>query len=175
MIPFPSRTLPRTGLPTADSVMQPFEQLLDFKTFSSLRRMVTHQHSKPLVKRSDFMKQVTLYLPEVAARIEESDFGIVHLEVGAMRLATREAIIERDFATVRKHLFLITDLFDRADGELYEAIRISWLEALFLGETSAAHFMARDLLSKQMENALRQAELLDEKRILAEKINRTNA
>lgn len=175
MIPMPTHTLPRTELPGTDQAAHPFEQALDFKTFSSLQRMVSHQHSKPLLKRGDFMKQLTLYLPEVAARIEESDFGIVHLEVGAMRLATREAIIERDFATVRKHLFLITDLFDRADGELYEAIRISWLEALFLGETSGAHFVARDLLPKQMQNALRQAELLDEKRLLAGKINRTNA
>ncbi|HAF44595.1 MAG: hypothetical protein A2100_04560 [Sideroxydans sp. GWF2_59_14] len=159
MIPFPTRTLPHTDLPIADSIMQPFEQLLDFKTFSSLRRMVTHQHSKPLLKRTDFMKQVTLYLPEVAARIEESDFGIVHLEVGAMRLATREAIIARDFATVRKHLFLITDLFDRADNELYEAIRISWLDALFLEEYSSAFMEARSMLSKPMENVLRQTEL----------------
>ncbi|MBI4808232.1 MAG: hypothetical protein HY799_04730 [Nitrosomonadales bacterium] len=159
MIPFPTRTLPHTDLPIADNVMHPFEQLLDFKTFSSLRRMVTHQHSKPLLKRTDFMKQVTLYLPEVAARIEESDFGIVHLEVGAMRLTTREAIIGRDFATVRRHLSLITDLFDRADGELYEAICISYLEALLVEETSPVFLEARSMLSKPMENVLRQTEL----------------
>lgn len=159
MIPLPTQTLPRTELHGADNALHPFEQLLDFKTFSSLRRMVTHQHGKPLVRRSDFMKQVTLYLPEVAARIEESDFGIVHLEVGAMRLATRDAIRHGDFAAVRKHLFLIADLFDRADAELYEAIRISWLDALFLEECSLAFMEARSMLSRPMENALRQSEL----------------
>jgi hypothetical protein len=158
MIPFPSRTLPRTDLPIAESVMQPFEHLLDFKTFASLRRMVTHQQSKPLLRRTDFMKQVTLYLPEVAARIEESDFGVVHLEVGAMKLATRDALARSDFTTVREHLFLIANLFDRADAELYEAIRISYLEALFLDEVSAAHIVARSMLSKPMENVLRQSE-----------------
>lgn len=163
MIPLPSRTLPHVDLSLSDSVMQPFEHLLDFKTFSSLRRMVVHQQSKPLIRRTDFMKQVTLYLPEVAARIEESDFGIVHLEVGAMRLATREAIIGHDYATVRKHLFLITDLFDRADAELYEAILISWLEALFVEEHSQAFMEARSMLSRPMENALRQSELRLEK------------
>jgi hypothetical protein len=159
MIPFPSQTQPRTNLPIADGVLQPFEHLLDFKTFASLRRMVSHQQSKPLIKRADFMKLVTLYLPEVAARIEESDFGVLHLEMGAMKLATRDAFARSDFATVRKHLFLIADLFDRADAELYDAIRISYLEALFLGDTSAAHIVARGMLSKPMENALRQAEL----------------
>jgi len=163
MIPFPSHTIPRTNLTVADGVLQPFEHLLDFKTFASLRRMVSHQQSKPLIKRTDFMKLVTLYLPEVAARIEESDFGVVHLEIGAMKLATRDAFARSDFATVRKHLLLVADLFDRADAELYDAIRISYLEALFLGDTSAAHIVARGMLSNAMENVLRQAELRMEK------------
>jgi len=159
MIPIPSHTLPRTNLPFAGGVLQPFEHLLDFKTFASLRHMVSHQQSKPLLKRSDFVKLVTLYLPEVAERIEESDFGIVHLEMGAMKQATKDAFASSDFATVRKHLSLIADLFDRADAELYDAIRISYLEALFLGDISAAHIVARSMLSNAMENALRQAEL----------------
>ena len=162
-MPFPSQTLPRTHLTVADGVLQPFEHLLDFKTFASLRRMVSHQHSKPLIKRADFMKLVTLYLPEVAARIEECDFGVVHLEIGAMKMATKDAFASSDFVTVRKHLLLIADLFDRADAELYDAIRISYLEAIFLGETSAAHIVARGMLSNAMENVLRQAELRLEK------------
>jgi hypothetical protein len=167
MIIFPTPTLLRNDPPVSDDVIQSFEHLLDFKTFSSLRRMVTHQQSKPLVKRTDFMKQVTLYLPEVAARIEESDFGVVHLEVGAMKLVTKDAISNRDFATVRKHLFLIAELFDRADAELYDAIRISYLEGLFLDETSTAHKEARGMLSNSMENVLRQSELRLEKRSCA--------
>ncbi len=163
MIPFTSHALALADLPVTDGFIQPFEPMLDFKTFASLRRMVTHQQSKPLVKRTDFMKQVTLYLPEVAARIEESDFGIVHLEVGAMKLATGDAFARSDFATVRKHLSLIADLFERADAELYDAIRISYLEALFLGEVSAAHIVARSMLSRPMENVLRQSELRSEK------------
>jgi hypothetical protein len=163
MTPFKLHILPRTPQPVTDGVIQPFEHLPDFKTFASLRRMVAHQQSKPLLKRADFMKQVTLYLPEVAARIEESDFGVVHLEMGAMKQATKDAFARSDFATVRKHLSLIADLFDRADGELYDAIRISYLEALFLGETSAAHIVARGMLSNSMDNALRQGELRLEK------------
>lgn len=163
MMSFPTHTLPRNDLSVSDSVIQPFEHLLDFKTFASLRRMVTHQKSKPLLKRTDFMKQVTLYLPEVAVRIEESDFGVVHLEVGAMKLATKDAIANRDFVTVRKHLTLIAEFFERADAELYDAIRISFLEGLFLDESSAAFLEARNMLSRPMENVLRQSELQLEK------------
>lgn len=155
----PSCTLPHSSMTPTESVQHSLEQLQDFKTFASLRRMVTRQQNKPLIGRADFMKLVALYLPEVSVHIEESDFGIVHLEIGAMKLATRNALARSDFTTVRKHLFLIADLFDRSDAELYDAIRISYLEAIFLGETSAAHIVARSMLSNPMENALRQAEL----------------
>jgi hypothetical protein len=164
MLPFPAHSLPNNELTASDGALLPFENLLDFKTFVSLRRMVAHQQSKPLLKRTDFMKQVTLYLPEVAARIEESDFGVVHLEVGAMKLATKDAIDNRDFATARKHMLLIAEIFDRADAELYNAIRISFLEDLFLDETSAAYLQTRAMLSRSMENVLRQSELRLEKR-----------
>ena len=163
MILSPSHTLPRNDLPLPEGAQQPFDNMFDFKTFASLRRMVSHQQGKPLVKRADFMKQITLFLPEVAARIEESDFGVLHLEMGAMKLATRDAIANRDFSKVRRYLFLIAELFDRADAELYDAIRISYLEGLFLDEHSNVFMEARSMLSRPMENVLRQAELRLEK------------
>ncbi len=168
MIPFPSHTLPRIDPSTTAGVIQPFEHLLDFNSFATLRRMVACQKSKPLVKRSDFMKQITLYLPEVAALIEESDFGIVHLEVGALKRATKDAIDDHDLVTVRRYLSLLADLFDRADAELYDAIRISFLEGLFLDETSSAYMEARSMLSRPMENVLRQSELRLEKQRLVQ-------
>jgi len=158
MINLMTHKLSRNEHAVVASAKHPAESFLDFKTFMSLRRMVGHQQKKPLIGRADFVKQLTLYLPEVAERIEESDFGIVHLEVGALKLATREAIIRRDLATVSAHLSLIVNVFDRADNELYEAICISYVEALFLGETSAAHVEARRLLSRQMESVLKQSE-----------------
>ena len=86
MMTLPTPKLPFLDSFASDSVTQPFEQMFDFKTFASLRRMVSHQQSKPLLRRADFLKQITLYLPEVAARIEESDFGVLHLEVGASEI-----------------------------------------------------------------------------------------
>jgi len=159
MIPHISSALPLTKLPVADGKVEPVEHLLDFKTFLSLRRMAIHPQSKRLLNRVDFIRQVTLNLPEVAALIEESDFGIVHLEVGAMKLATQEAIVHVHFSTVYRHLNLIADLFEHADTELYDAIRISYLEALFLDETAAPYVLARRMLSRPLENILQQSEL----------------
>lgn len=163
MMTLPAPNLPFLDSLASDGVAQSLEQMFDFKTFASLRRMVSHQQSKPLLKRTDFLKQITLYLPDVAARIEENDFGVLHLEVGAMKLATKDAIANRDFASVHKHLVLIAEFFERADAELYDAIRISFLEGLFLGETSSSYTEARKLLSRAMENVLRQSELQLEK------------
>jgi hypothetical protein len=144
---------------TIDGMMPVHRFLSDFKMYASLRRMLSVSHARPLMTRLDFMQQITLYLPEVSVLIEESDFGILHLEVGALKLATRQALRQFDFGRVRRHLFLVGNLFEHADAELREAILVSYLEPLFLGETSIAHIEARSLLSQPMEEALRQSEL----------------
>jgi hypothetical protein len=159
MLTIPSRAPSPRNPAIADSLAHPFEQMLDFRTFVSLRHMASRQQEKRLLRRADFLHQLTLYLPEVASRIEDSDFGIVHLEVGAMKMCTREAILRHDFATARRHFFLIADLMERADAELSAAIRISYLEALFLKETASVYAQARAMLPRPMENALRQSEL----------------
>ncbi len=159
MLTIPSRALPPFNPVIAEGLSHPFEHMLDFRTFASLRRMASHQQGKRLLKRTDFLHQLTLYLPDVASHIEESHFGIVHLEVGAMTMCTKEAILRQDFATARRHFFLIADLLERADAELSAAIRISYLEALFLNETDLVYVQARGMLPRPMENALRLAEL----------------
>lgn len=158
MISLSLPSLPHHAFPSNIANTDPIEFQLDFKTFTSLRRMSMHQQGKRQINRADFVRQLTLYLPDVAARIDENDFGIVHLEVGVMKLATREAIMNGRSSTVQSHLNLISDLFDRADAELRDAIRISYLEALFLNEIAAEYLLARGMLSRPLENALRQTE-----------------
>jgi hypothetical protein len=152
--------VPDAQTPITIDGMLPIQRFLsDFRMYASLRQMLAHSRARPLMTRLDFMQQITLYLPEVSALIEESDFGILHLEVGALKLATRQALRQYDFGRVRRHLFLVGNLFEHADAELREALHLSYLEPLFLGETSIAHREARSLLSKPMEEAVRQSEL----------------
>lgn len=131
---------------------------LDFKTFCSLRRMVSHQRKQWVVGSSDFMQLLALHLPEVAEHVDESDFGYIHLEVGVLKLASRGAIICRDMSEFLRHLILVSDLLGRADETLHDALRVSYLEALFLGETGAATIAARGMLPKMMEDILRNSE-----------------
>lgn len=144
---------------TIDGMVSIRRFLSDFRKFTSLRSMLSKKQSRPLMTRLDFMQQIALYLPEVAALIEESDFGILHLEVGALKLATRQALRQFDLGRIRRHLFLVGNLFEHADVELREAILVSYLEPLFFGENSIAHTEARTLLSQPMEEALRRSEL----------------
>ena len=154
------RPLPVTDMnsPVAIDGMMPIHRFLsDFHMFSSLRNMLSQNHARPLMKRIDFMHQITLYLPEVAGLIREHDFGILHKEMAAMKQATQNALMRFDFPAVRKHLMLLGNLFEHADSELREAIHSIYLEGLLLGETSPAHQEARRQLSQAMEEALKQS------------------
>lgn len=173
MMPTLSPAQPLPHLPAAARSSQTLAS--DYATVSSLRRMALHQQPKPLILSSEFNDLILQHLPEVAAFLDESDLGYLHLEVGALKQATRKAFEQSNFASVRKHLLLVADLFERADASLYDALRISYLEALFLNETTAAHIVARGMLSAAMENALRQAESKLEKHRLELQACRTIA
>jgi len=129
----------------------------DFRTLSSLRLSMRNR-AKPTVGRIDFVCQLTLYFPEVATFIDESDFGILPLEVGAMTVATKDALNRFDLLAVRRYLVFIGDLFERADAELQQAIQIAYLENLFLGEKSYAHVEARYMLPRCLADALKKSE-----------------
>ncbi len=111
-----------------------------------------------VMTRADFIHHVTMHLPEVSARIEEDDFTILHLEMAAMKLATRDAILAYEFHTVRRHYSFIAYLFEHADKELHDAIRVSYLESLFIGEETAEYEHARGLLPKNLAETLKKLE-----------------
>lgn len=150
-----SRDIPAQGFPAQD-----FRS--SFNVFSAMRQALRNRgHAMPItvMGRADFIHHVTLHLPDVAARIEEDDFGVLHLEMGAMKLATQEAIVRYEFHTVRRHFSFIAYLFEHADHMLDDAIRVSYLEGLFIGEASPEYENARCLLPENLMEALKKAEL----------------
>ena len=101
---------------------------------------------------------LALYFPEVAAMMDEGDFGVLHLEIGVLKLATLDAIIRRDWETVKKHFIFIADLFEHAGTELCNALEISYLGNLLYGETSINFAKARSMLPKPLTIALEKIE-----------------
>jgi hypothetical protein len=126
---------------------------LDRQSFNGLQNQVRSK-SYPATGRSSFANYAALYFPEVAALMDESDFGVLHLEVGVLKLATRDAIAERDWHTVCKYFAFVAYLFEDAGPDLRDAINISYLGNLFYGETSLNYAKARTLLPKPLVRAL---------------------
>ncbi len=150
---------PMHGARTADVPWHDFR--VSFKTFAAMRHALHgRQTSAPvtIMGRADFVHHVALHLPDVSARIAEDDFGILHLEMGAMKLATRDAILRYELHTVRRHFSFIAYLYEHADNELYGAIMISYLEALFIHEFAPEYANARSLLPSNLAEALKRAE-----------------
>ena len=108
--------------------------------------------------RREFIYPLMSDFPEIAARIDESDFGILPLEIGVMTLATKEAINRFDWYTVSMYFAFMDKLFDCANKELKDGIQIAYVENLLLGETSPAHEATRCLLPISLGIALKQSE-----------------
>ncbi len=108
--------------------------------------------------RADFMEYVSRHMPEVQAHVEPGDSGHAHLELGAMRLATRDAIARDDFRTVYSHFAVVGAWLSYADDDLFNAMIVSYLESLFMGITAPGYRNARSLLPMNLEEALQKIE-----------------
>lgn len=134
---------------------------VDFRTFVYLHRLMSFD-AKPLPNelRSRLASHIALYLPEVASRIDESDFGVVHLEMGVLRLATKRAIDERQWGMVSTHFSFLEALIRQEPGDdIIEAIHVSYLGMLFDGEHAINYEKARQLLPQCLKQPLKSIEL----------------
>lgn len=126
---------------------------LDFHAFCMVREMAGRIPDAPALG-SRFASRLAMYLPEVADQIEESDFGFLHLEVGVLKLATRNSILTRDWRRVRLHFSFVANILSGAGAELRDALHVSYLGNLFYGETAASYAQARMYLPISLGIAL---------------------
>jgi hypothetical protein len=129
----------------------------NYESFGGLYRSVCLK-SLRVDGRSLFAGFLAMHLPEVAERIDYDDFGILNLEVGALKLATRDAIARRDWHAVGKHFAFVAGLLEHAGAELLDALHVSYLGMLFHGEASINYQKARSLMPKALSNALEHIE-----------------
>lgn len=101
-----------------------------------------------------FADHLAARFPEVAATIDEADFGDPHYEVDALKLATHDSILKQDWPTASAHFAFVDDILESAGPEMHEAIGISYLVNLFYGETSPDFAKARTLMPKRLAAAL---------------------
>jgi hypothetical protein len=101
-----------------------------------------------------FAAYLAQHFPEVVAKVNATGLGVLHIEVGALKLSTRDAILNRDWTTVSSHFAFIDNVLESADIELHDAIGVSYLVNLFYGETSINYAKARTLMPKRLAAAL---------------------
>ncbi len=124
--------------------------------YNSFRHLYTLTQLKPVpvAGYSRFAGALAIHFPDVAASIDEADYGVLHLEVGEFKLATLHAIQRRDWPVVRAHFEFVDSLLETADAELHDAIGVSYLGSLFFLETSLNFAKARSLLPRRLAVAL---------------------
>lgn len=126
---------------------------LDYNSFYDLHRVVSIK-SLPDAGHSRFASHLAIYFPEAAARIDENDFGVLHLEVGALKLETRDAIAKRDWDTVSEHYAFVSIMMAEGGEELRTALEVSYLGSLFYGEPTLNYAKARSMLPKRLAEIL---------------------
>jgi hypothetical protein len=93
-------------------------------------------------------------LPEVSANISDIESGLLHPEMGVVADATRAAIDSREWTTVDVHFRFIDRVFTNGDAAVRNAVYVSYLENVLLGESASEFNEARTKLPQQLEQAL---------------------
>lgn len=135
---------------------------LDYITFTKLRELMSPTPSSTTA-HSRFACYLALYLPEVAAHIDEDDFGIIHLEIAALARATADAVSKGDWATVRKHFAFISDMQMNVGGELHDAINVSFAKYLAQDDADLNTPENREQLARHLQDMLDKLETLLDK------------
>lgn len=132
----------------------PGQAELDYKPFGDLHKLACMRPARPGGNAS-FAEYLAIYFPDVAASIDRAEFGILHLEIGALALATRAAIAKHDWKIVSTHFAFVDSVLEAATGrELHDAVGVSYLGNLFYNETALSYAKARTLMPKRLAKAL---------------------
>lgn len=114
--------------------------------------------SSRLINRNEFLRALAIRFPEIARNISGIETGLLHLEVAAVAHATLRAVTEQRWETVESHFVFINEIFADSDESVKNAVYVSYLENVFLGESSINLINARKLLPVSLGKALSELE-----------------
>ena len=92
--------------------------------------------------RDEFLARLAAEFPAVVAGFGESSSGLLHCEVADFMQATERAMDAGRLWEAQGHFRLVAELLAVAGPELRNAIEISYLEDLALGEFTPARYHA---------------------------------
>ena len=82
----------------------------------------------------EFRSALAAEFPEVVAAIDPIEVGLLHCEIGRFRTCTEEAIDGGRQWAAERHFRFVERALREADAEVRNALEISYLEDLALGE-----------------------------------------
>ena|SRR5262252_310157 len=107
-----------------------------------------------LIDHAAFERLLISLLPDVAAEIDDEDRSLLHIEVSALARATCRAIENGDDNSIRRHFEFIDNVLSNAAPDVENAVHVSYLENVFLGEERAAFLRVRSTLPGRLSAAL---------------------
>ena len=105
-----------------------------------------------LIDHAAFERLLISVLPDEAAEID--DERSLHMEMSALARATCRAIEKGDEHSIRRHFEFIDSVLSNATSDVENAVHVSYLENVFLGEERAAFLRARSTLPDRLSAAL---------------------
>jgi hypothetical protein len=105
--------------------------------------------------RDDFLARLEAEFPDVVAGFGSHSAGLLHCEVGDFRQATERAMDAGRLSEAERHFRLVAELLTVASPELRNALEVSYLEDLALGEFNAArHQAVRERMPRELREIL---------------------
>jgi hypothetical protein len=92
--------------------------------------------------RTEFLARLAAHFPNVIASFGQYSSGLLHCEVADFRRATERAADAGRLWEVEQHFRLVEELLAVADAELRNALEVSYLEDLALGDCTPARHQA---------------------------------
>ncbi len=109
------------------------------------------------IGRREFLDLLAIEFPDQAAEALNEGDGLLHLEVATFRRATERAMDAGQLWTVEKHFRFVERVLRDATSDVENALRVSYIEDLALGECSPGRYRAvRERMSAKL-----QAEMAD--------------
>lgn len=107
-----------------------------------------------LTDHAAFQRLLVSLLPDVAAEIGDEERALLHMEMSVVARATCRAIENGDKDTIRRHFEFVDSVLSNAAPDVENAVYVSYLENVFLGEEKTAFLMARSTLPSRLSAAL---------------------
>ena len=105
--------------------------------------------------RDEFLARLATNFPEAVAQISEYDAGLLHCEVAAFRRATEAAMDAGRLWEAERHFQLVAELLLVAGHDLRNALEVSYLEDMALGEfTPTRHRAIRERMPRELRAVL---------------------